>query len=120
MLPETIHYTPKFQELLDWSPFIQAVVAFVGFLVVVWQLVDLRRNVQGTTQDSLYVHYSEICKLFLEKPYLRPYFYENEAKPVSCPVDRPSLKDEIDGMSEMILGLIEHAIMQQANLPAGS
>jgi hypothetical protein len=89
-------------------------------LIVVRQLVDLRKDVQGTTQDSLYAHYGEICKLFLKKPYLRPYFYENEAKPASCPADRPSLNDEIDGMSEMILGLIEHAVVQHANLPKAS
>jgi hypothetical protein len=119
---ETIRTT-----LLPWDAFIQAVVGLigflvtlVGFLVVVWQLLDLRRNIQGATHDRLYAHYSDICKLFLEKPYLRPYFYENEAKPISCPADRPSLNDEIDGMSEMILGLIEHAIMQHDNLPPDS
>jgi hypothetical protein len=108
------------QDLATYAPLVQAAVSLVGFGFVLWQLIELRHNVQGATQDRLYAHYGEICKLFLEKPHLRPYFYDNEAKPVTCPVDRPSLNDEIDGMSEMILGLIEHAIVQHGNLPTDS
>ena len=83
-------------------------------------IIDLRRNVQGSTQDRLYAQYTEICKLFVDKPHLRPYFYDNEPKPIVCPADRPSLGGEIDAMSETILGLIERAIVQHANLPRDS
>jgi hypothetical protein len=99
---------------------VAAVVQAALSLVLIFQLFFLRRTVQGTTQDNLYAHYTHVCELFLDKPYLRPYFYSNEPKPISCPADRPSLNDEIDGASEMILGLIEHAIVQRRNLPRAS
>ena len=110
----------ELHDLVTWSPVVQGTVSLVGFGLVLWQLIVLRRNVQGSTQDRLYAQYTEICKLFLDRPYLRPYFYDNEPKPGSCPPDHPSLSGEIDAMSETILGLIEHAIVQHANLPGDS
>jgi hypothetical protein len=98
---------------------VQAAASLAGF-VLIWQLFLVRRNIRGTTQDSLYAHYTEVCRLFVDKPYLRPYFYNNKPKPISCPKDHPYLNDEIDGVSEMILGLIEHAIVQRRNLPSTS
>lgn len=47
-----------------------------GFASVAHQTVELTKGIKGTTQDRLYAQYGEICKLFMEKPYLRPYFYE--------------------------------------------
>ena len=107
-------------DLVTWAPVFQAAASFVGFGLVLWQLIVLRRNIEGATQDRLYAHYTEICKLFLEKPYLRPYFYNNEPMPDSNPADHPALTQEIDVMSETILGLIEHAVVQHANLPSDS
>jgi hypothetical protein len=113
--------------LTAWATVVQATVSVVGFLFVLGQLKLVRlqlrlvrRNIRGTTQDSLYAHYTEVCKLFLDKPDLRPYFYDKKPKPISCLVDRPYLNEEIDAASEMILGLIEHAIMQRKNLPDDS
>src|SRR6266849_437911 len=110
----------RLDDLVTWAPVAQTVVAVVGFAFIIWQLIFLRREVLGATQDGLYEHYSEICKLFLARPHLRPYFYDNEPKPISSPADRPSLNDEIEAMNEMILGLIEHAVVQRTNLPGDS
>ncbi|MPR12567.1 hypothetical protein [Microvirga tunisiensis] len=54
---------------------VQALAALIGFPVIMFQLYLLRRNIRGATQDRLYAHYMEICKLFMGKPHLRPYFY---------------------------------------------
>jgi hypothetical protein len=49
---------------------------------------------------------------------LRPYFYDNEVfEPDS---DNAYLREEIDLMSEAILSLIEHAVLQRINLPKDS
>src|SRR5262245_52358913 len=99
-------------DFADCAQIAVAAFSLVGFGFVWLQLRDLRRNVQGATQDQLYAHYMEVCKLFIDKPYLRPYFYENEPRPISPPADRASLGSEIDAASEAILGIIEHAIVQ--------
>jgi cold shock protein len=71
----------------------------------------------------LYAHYTEICKLFMQYPELRPYFYgrsEVDAKTVTreqvqeCS-DPPPPK--VAFMCEAIFGLVEHAILQKRNLP---
>jgi hypothetical protein len=111
---------PSASALATWASVVQAVIGVLGFGFVFWQLTNLRRSIQGATQDRLYAHYTEICKLFLEKPYLRPFFYDNENKPASSPRDHPALSAEIDAMSEMILGLIEHTVVQHVNLPPDS
>ena len=107
-------------DLVILAPVVQAGVSLVGFGLVFWQLIVLRRNVEGATQDRLYAHYTEICKLFIANPHLRPYFYNSEPAPDANPTDRPALRHEIDAMSETILGLIEHAVVQHANLPSDS
>ena len=55
---------------------VQMVAAIIGFFVLFYQVLKLRNNLEGATQDRLYAHYTEICKLFIGNPDLRPYFYE--------------------------------------------
>lgn len=107
-------------DIPTWAPVVQAAIGVLGFGFVYWQLRNLRRSIEGATQDRLYAHYTEICKLFIEKPYLRPFFYNNENRPASPPGDHLVLSGEIDAMSEMILGLIEHTVVQHVNLPSDS
>jgi hypothetical protein len=52
---------------------IQAVAAVVGFLFIIIQL-------RAATQDRLYAHYLEICKLFMQNPELRPYCAKRRAQ----------------------------------------
>jgi hypothetical protein len=101
---------------VTWAAAIQAGAAVAGFAFIGYQILQLIRNIRGATQDRLYAHYTEICKLFMQKPYLRPYFYENKVLMEGNP-DYPHMREEIDVMSEAILGLIEHSTLQQNNLP---
>src|SRR4029450_5817090 len=52
---------------------IQAVAAVGGVLFFLIQL-------GAATEDRLYAHYMEICKLFMQNPELRPYFYLSGAQ----------------------------------------
>jgi hypothetical protein len=91
---------------------IQMVAAVIGFLVLAYQVLKLRNNLEGATQDRLYAHYTEICKLFMQNPELRPYFYGRSSKTVDN-----KLTPKIAFMCEAILGLVEHAVLQKKNLP---
>lgn len=95
---------------------VQAAASLVGFVIVIYQIYLLIRNGRNSTQDNLYVHYMDILKLFLAKPYLRPFFYENREMREPDPA-HPHLRNEIDLASEAILGLIEQAALQDKDLP---
>lgn len=101
---------------MNLAEIVQAAISAIGFIFVIYQIIHLIRSIRGVTQDSLYTHYTEVCKIFLEKSYLRPYFYENKVF-TSPNAENPNLQAEIEFMSEAILGLIEHAILQRNNLP---
>lgn len=102
---------------MTWAAVVQAAASIIGFIFISVQLVHLIRSIRGATQDRLYAQYTEICKLFLQNPHLRPYFYENKTLTDSERASTPRLAQEIDFMSEAILGLIEHAVLQKKNLP---
>ena len=102
---------------------IQMGAAVIGFLVLMYQVLKLRNNLEGATQDRLYAHYTEICKLFMQNPGLRPYFYgrsEDAGKTVTrerAQESNDNLTPKIAFMCEAILGLVEHAVLQKKNLP---
>ena len=101
---------------MTWAAALQAAASVMGFCFVGWQIAFLRKNIRGATQDRLYAHYMEVCKLLFQNGHLRPYFYEDERVPELGP-NRPKLRAEVDMMSEAICGLIEHCVVQRRNLP---
>jgi hypothetical protein len=56
---------------------------------------------------------SDHLKILIEKPYLRPYFYDNKAW---APGDKASL-DEVKAMAELILNNFASAIIHSAAFP---
>jgi hypothetical protein len=102
---------------------VQMVAAVIGFLVLIYQVLKLRNNLEGATQDRLYAHYTEICKLFMQNPELQPYFYgrsEDAGKTVTrerAQECNDNLPPKVAFMCEAILGLVEHAVLQKKNLP---
>jgi hypothetical protein len=89
---------------------IQALGAAVGFYLVLMQL-------RGRTQDALYAHYTDICKLFMQNPELRPYFYCSGTN-----ADKADTTEQkrVAFMCEAILGLVEHAVLQKRYMPRGA
>ena len=89
---------------VPWTAIAQVLASVIGFFFVGYQLLLLGRNTRGSAQDRLYAHYMEVCKLFMQNPHLRPYFYDN----MLVPADDPKLRAEVDAMCEAIWGLVEH------------
>jgi hypothetical protein len=98
---------------VQWTAAAQILVSVIGFFFVGRQVLLLGRNTRGSAQDRLYAHYTEVCKLFMQNPHLRPYFYDN----MPVPENDPKLRGEVDAMCEAIWGLIEHSVVQKCNLP---
>src|ERR1044071_4336785 len=112
----------------NWAQTVQAATAVIAFPVIIVQLWFLRRNLLGATQDRLYAQYTEICKLFMQYPELRPYFYQYESDPGASvhptapgPTGQPESAQReaarVAFMCETILGLVEHAVLQKDNVP---
>jgi hypothetical protein len=96
-----------------------AITSIVGFILLIYQIHRLHLTVQGETHSKLYTHYLEVTKLLLQKPRLRPYFYDGKPLDPSLAPDA-DLRIEVETMCEVFLGLLEHAVLQQGNLPGDS
>lgn len=102
-----------------WAAAIQALASLIGFVVIGYQVIQLRKNIRGATQDRLYAHYNEVVKLLMQNPHLYPYFYDG--KPYSKDdSNNEDLRAEINLVCEAIFGVIEHACLQRQNLPHDS
>jgi len=100
---------------VKWTDIVQATVGVVGIWFIIHQLRQVKQSIQGQTLSELYDHYHEVVDVFLEKPHLRPYFYENKAL-----VDistSPGLRDEVQSMCELMAAVLEHALVQEENVP---
>jgi hypothetical protein len=104
---------------VTWADAVQAIASVVGFGIVIYQVWQLKRTVQSDTHSKLYAHYLEVNKLLLQNSYLRPYFYESKILDESD-LNHPNIRRDVDMMCEVVLGLLEHAVLQKPNLPDDS
>ena len=104
---------------VKWTDVAQLVATVIGFVLVIVQLRRLRSATEGDTHADLYGQYMEVGKLFLSKPHLRPYFYESAAIDVAAP-DGARTSQEVAVMCELVTSLLEHAALQEPNLPGDS
>jgi hypothetical protein len=104
-----------------WTEVAQLVVAVVAFPLLFYQILQLKQALQGDAHSNLYDHYLKVTELFLQRPHLRPYFYDAKLFAGDAdPEANETLRREIDTMSETIAALLEHAAMQKSNLPGDS
>jgi hypothetical protein len=101
---------------MTWAAVVQAAASIIGFGVLIYQIMHLRRNIRGATQDRLYAHYMEVLKLLMDKPDLCPYFYEDKEF-VMGTSEKNNLKAEVKIITEAIYGVIEHSFVRKRNLP---
>jgi len=103
----------------NWTAVVQAVgavaavvVGILGFLFVWVQIRGLKQALNSETHSKVYAEDFEIIKLFVDKPHLRPYFYEKvEIKPGST--------DEaaVQTIAELWCCHFEHVMLQLNYLP---
>src|SRR5712691_11830474 len=97
---------------VTWTADVQAIASIIAFVVVIYQIRQLQRTIRSDTHSKLYSHYLEVTKLLLQKPQLRPYFYGGKVLDNSVP-DQADIRQEIEVMCEVFLGLLEHAVVQK-------
>lgn len=97
-----------------WIGIAQLAVAGVGAGLIYGQILQVQKTLKAQTLSELYDQYFEICRLFLAKPSLRPYFYDKYRLKEG---DDHGLRSEVATVCELIMGLLEHAVVQRANIP---
>jgi hypothetical protein len=75
-------------------------VQIVGFGGVAFQLNRARLDSQATTHGVLYQHYLRINEILLDRPKLRPYFYDKE---MPAPQSKAELQ-ELEPICELMAG----------------
>jgi hypothetical protein len=100
-------------------------VAAVGLPVLIWHVRGVHRgietqtrNIQAQTLGCLYNHYFTLCRTLLRRPHLRGYLYDG-ALMATVPAD-DKRRSQVDTVCEMMTGLLEHAVLQQPNIPPDS
>ena len=66
----------KFWQLV--ALYINLAVAFTGFLALVITVNSNTSSLRANVQNNVLSHVSGLDKLFIEKPYLRAYFYDGK------------------------------------------
>lgn len=101
----------------DWAQLGQALISAAGFYFLFSQIKAVNQTIERDTHSKLYSHYLEFNKLLLEKPHLRPYFYDNRILVMNDNgKEILKLRAEIDMACEILCGLLEHAALQLENI----
>jgi len=110
MKQEKNEHAPRIRTMLM---ILSAIVAFGAMGLTWYQSLITSRGVQAQTWQTLSAPGTEISKVFIEHPELRPYFYEN--KPFSR--EDPNYH-AVSSVAEMYLDFLEAFIDDYvANLP---
>lgn len=68
--------TDAWQVAESVATIVSAVVAVVGVFIIVMQLKNLDQDVKGNTRTGIYEMAARIKEAFLERPHIRPYFFD--------------------------------------------
>ncbi len=87
-------------------------VGIVGFIFVVQQIRNLRHQLQCEANGRVYAEHAEIMKIFVRKPQLRQYLFEN------AEIERGNPDYEVAHiLAHMACCYFEHVLLQLENLP---
>jgi hypothetical protein len=100
--------------LLNFSVFVRQLRSSRELLETAkWQLENARQQPEIQLFQRAMAETSDHLRLLIERPYLRPYFYENKAW---TPGDQASA-DEVKLMAELLLDNLASAIIHSAAFP---
>jgi hypothetical protein len=51
---------------VTWAAALQALASIIGFMVITYQVIHIRKNIMGATQDRVYAQYMESCKMMMQ------------------------------------------------------
>ncbi len=105
---------------VKWTDLVTALAAVLGVPFIIYQIREVKLSIQGETLNGLYDHYHDVVNMFLERPYLRPYFYDNKPLANSSDPHHPDLPNQVNTMCELIAGVLERALVQEERLPGSA
>ncbi|QJW90877.1 hypothetical protein HNV11_16580 [Spirosoma taeanense] len=87
-------------------------VTLAGFILINRQIKQVDKSTRGQTHSYLYTHQDSITRLFIEKPALRAFFYDD-----LTPDTRHKNDIVIRAVTELVADFCEHIYLQLPNLP---
>jgi hypothetical protein len=94
------------------GPFVGAAVATLGLGFVIRQLRLGYKALEGQTRAAIYQMSQSTYKIFIDRPELRPYFYNNLALP-----DEDPERSRVLAAAELLCDYFEHVYFSRKNLP---
>jgi len=104
---------------INWTV-VQAISAMAAAIVSIWTLLVVYNQLQQANQSlkqsyhvSLYSANAEINKIFVEKPYLRPYFYDKNKE---LAFESKDLENQVFGLAELYADQFESIFLEKKSL----
>jgi hypothetical protein len=100
MSQETLDYVKAF------GPYFSGFITLGGFIFVLHQLKISARSLKSQARGHLYQMDQVVYKLFVDKPDLRPYFFEDKEPPPAT----DTMRSEVLATAELLSDLFEHVV----------
>lgn len=105
-----------------------SIAAAIAVIVGFWQFrVQLQQSAETdriSTLEQLYARMHDIDKLFVEKPELKPYFYQgmkkSDANPLVAADNMPRVRAQVDAMAELLCDFFAAALESMKALSPGT
>jgi hypothetical protein len=91
---------------------LSVIVTLIGFVLLWRQIKRVDLSARGQTHSYLYTHQDSITRFFIDRPNLRPFFYDN-VEVSNTESDYVTIK----AVTEMVADFAEHIYLQLPNLP---
>ena len=95
-----------------WATMASAVVACLGFVILIYQIYQLRQAIRADTHGKVYDHALEVQRFFVECPEFRAYFYDGKRM---HPEDGEYPR--LLAFTELFADYLEHIMLQCDHVP---
>jgi hypothetical protein len=112
--------------LTFYSEWVGAIATCVGAIGTIVSLIFLYHQVKGlkstieNSESSSYLNMLELMvsidRFFIDKPELKPYFYNNKEVDAKDPIE----KDRLESVAEMMMDFFEAVYHQKGSLPVAT
>lgn len=102
----------KFNALIGFMAFL---VTTVGLFSIVRQMEQTHATLFSSASDHIYARMHDIHKIFIERPYLRGYFYNNVPKPTMA--EDESRHYEVSTAAEMLCDFFHQVLVELDTVP---
>lgn len=106
---------------VKWTDKVQAmcgvltlVATIIGFIFLSIQITQAKHALQASAHTAIYAQIQTIDQIFVDKPSLRKFFYDNYDFPADATEKE---KEAVVPVADVMQDFFEHVTLQRENLP---